>query len=245
MRGVFDDREFEPAKPRRDTELTLGAGTLLAIFFGLVVLCALCFGLGYSLGHRGATQAVTAGSQPAPGAPASLPVSGAQPKPSATGQASVPPPPQNTAGPPASTVPGAAQGAAQAATPQGSAPAAPAAPALSPAPVGFQPAQTQVHPALVPASNSVSPAHPAPAPNVQPATPQAEAAVVQIAAVSNLEDARVLVEALRKRGYPVTAVREPADNLIHIRIGPFANRNDANAVSKKLLSDGYNAIVLP
>ena len=80
---------------------------------------------------------------------------------------------------------------------------------------------------------------------MQPAFPQAGASVVQIAAVSNLEDARVLVDALRKRGYPVTAIREPADNLIHIRIGPFANRNDANAMSKKLLSDGYNAIVLP
>jgi hypothetical protein len=45
MRGAFDDREMEPARPRRDTELTLSSMTLLGIFFGLVLLCGLCFGL--------------------------------------------------------------------------------------------------------------------------------------------------------------------------------------------------------
>ena len=54
MRGAFDDREMEPARPRRDTELTLSSMTLLGIFFGLVLLCGLCFGLGYSMGRRGA-----------------------------------------------------------------------------------------------------------------------------------------------------------------------------------------------
>ncbi|MGB6722854.1 MAG: hypothetical protein WBE72_18805, partial [Terracidiphilus sp.] len=68
MRGVFDDEEREPAKARRDTELTLGSGTLLAIFFGLLLLCGLCFGLGYAVGHRG-PQAPTAAELPAAGAP--------------------------------------------------------------------------------------------------------------------------------------------------------------------------------
>lgn len=35
-----------------DTEITLGTGKMLAIFFGLVVLCATFFGLGYSMGHN-------------------------------------------------------------------------------------------------------------------------------------------------------------------------------------------------
>jgi cell division septation protein DedD len=69
--------------------------------------------------------------------------------------------------------------------------------------------------------------------------------MVQVAAISNVDDARVLVDALRKRGFTVNAVREPADNLIHVRIGPFATRSEANAMSQKLLNDGYNAIVLP
>lgn len=35
-----------------DTEITLGTGKLLVLFFGLVGVCALFFALGYSLGRR-------------------------------------------------------------------------------------------------------------------------------------------------------------------------------------------------
>jgi cell division septation protein DedD len=37
-----------------DTEITLGTGKMLALFFGLVILCATFFGLGYSIGHNSA-----------------------------------------------------------------------------------------------------------------------------------------------------------------------------------------------
>jgi cell division septation protein DedD len=83
---------------------------------------------------------------------------------------------------------------------------------------------------------------------VRPALPDpasAPALMVQIAAVSHQEDADVLVGALRKRGYAVNASRDRADNLIHVRIGPFTSRNDANAARQKLLNDGYNASVQP
>ena len=69
--------------------------------------------------------------------------------------------------------------------------------------------------------------------------------MVQIAAVSNAEDAEVLTAALRKRGYAVTEHRDPVDNLIHVRIGPFATQAEANTWKMKLLNDGYNAIVQP
>ena len=69
--------------------------------------------------------------------------------------------------------------------------------------------------------------------------------MVQIAAVSNPEDAEVLVEALRKRNYPVTVRREPGDNFIHVRIGPFATRAIADQWRMKLLNDGYNAVIQP
>jgi cell division septation protein DedD len=69
--------------------------------------------------------------------------------------------------------------------------------------------------------------------------------MVQIAAVSRSEDADVLVSALRKRGYTVAYRHDPADGLLHVQIGPFANRGDAFAMRQKLLNDGYNAIVLP
>jgi cell division septation protein DedD len=69
--------------------------------------------------------------------------------------------------------------------------------------------------------------------------------MVQIAAVSHAEDAEVLVGALRRRGYAVTARRESADGLIHVQVGPFNNRNDANIMCQRLLGDGYNASVRP
>jgi cell division septation protein DedD len=69
--------------------------------------------------------------------------------------------------------------------------------------------------------------------------------MVQIAAVANAEDAGVLETALRKRGYAVTAQRNPADGLIHVRIGPFSSSEEAIHWRDKLLGDGYNAVVQP
>jgi cell division septation protein DedD len=80
---------------------------------------------------------------------------------------------------------------------------------------------------------------------VRAALPAQAQWVVQIAAVANSADAEVLVAALRKRGYSVTAKREAADGLIHVRIGPFNSRDEANRWRDKLLGDGYNAVVQP
>src|SRR5262249_57759892 len=35
----------------QDTEITLGTGKMLGLFFGLVALCAVFFGMGFSLGR--------------------------------------------------------------------------------------------------------------------------------------------------------------------------------------------------
>jgi DedD protein len=95
-----------------DTEITLGTGKLLALFFGLVTLCAMFFALGFSFGKNSvlklsASDATapaatttatfrpsavkTAGSAPSPAAPASAADTGTknpadQPAPSAAGQ---------------------------------------------------------------------------------------------------------------------------------------------------------------
>src|SRR5512140_2602982 len=47
----------------QDTEVTLGTGRLLALFFGLVVVCALFFSVGFSLGRK-STPAVEASAPP-------------------------------------------------------------------------------------------------------------------------------------------------------------------------------------
>jgi DedD protein len=51
----------------QDTEITLGTGKLLFLFFGLVAVCALFFAMGYSLGRKAepvVTTASAAVSQP-------------------------------------------------------------------------------------------------------------------------------------------------------------------------------------
>src|ERR1700752_3313300 len=49
----------------QDTEITLGTGKLLVLFFGLVGICALFFALGYSLGRK-AEPAASAASAATP-----------------------------------------------------------------------------------------------------------------------------------------------------------------------------------
>jgi len=231
MRGVFDDEELEPAQPRRDTEFTLGPGRLLGLFLGLVLFCGLFFGLGYAVGHRASAGSPSAGEHPASASQTSTQTAGSQPKPSATAQ-------PNPAPPPARAVVNLPSGGD----------AHPAAGSQPPYPSASDsaPSQPQVRPALPAPAEAPQPAavHSG---NlvVGPAIAPADAPMVQIAAVSQPEDAEVLVNALRKRGYAVSARREAADGLIHVRIGPFASRDEANRWRQRLLNDGYNAIVQP
>src|SRR5579862_9516184 len=46
----------------QDTEITLGTGKLLVLFFGLVGICALFFALGYSLGRKAEPATTAAGA---------------------------------------------------------------------------------------------------------------------------------------------------------------------------------------
>ncbi|PYX47327.1 MAG: hypothetical protein DMG79_14290 [Acidobacteria bacterium] len=50
----------------QDTEITLGTGKLLVLFFGLVGICALFFALGYSLGRKSEPSITTASAAVAP-----------------------------------------------------------------------------------------------------------------------------------------------------------------------------------
>ena len=63
--------------------------------------------------------------------------------------------------------------------------------------------------------------------------------------MAHQEDADALVSALTKRGYAATALREPGDNMIHVAVGPFSSRDEANRWRDKLTEDGYNAIIKP
>jgi DedD protein len=241
MRGVFDEEEVEPAKATNETELTLSSTVLLGIVLGLVVLCGVCFGLGYMAGNRGTPETTTASKRTDATAPTTLQADSSLSKPSAVTQAAAAPAPAAESAPAAAPV-GADPDAGPIANLPSPSPAAPQAP--SPAISNPPQAQSHVRPALPTATydGQPLPVHPQ---AVQPAMAPANVAMVQIAALANPADAAVLINALRRRGYATFARREPADGLIHVRIGPFSNRDLANQWRLKLLSDGYNAIVQP
>ncbi len=67
--------------PSQDTEITLGTAKLLGLFFGLVIVCAVFFALGYTLGRKS-----DAGLNPSPAAPLQTASNGLKPAGSASPQ---------------------------------------------------------------------------------------------------------------------------------------------------------------
>jgi pilus assembly protein CpaC len=98
--------------------------------------------------------------------------------------------------------------------------------------------------AVVDSSASPSRASTQPAVNTQPARkPIASVRMVQIMALSNAADAESMVLALKRHGYNVAINHEAQDKLLHLEMGPFASRDDAEAMRQRLLGDGYNPIL--
>ena len=50
-----------------------------------------------------------------------------------------------------------------------------------------------------------------------------------------------MVAALKRHGYNVAVNQSPADLLLHLDVGPFPTKNDAETMRQRLLLDGYNA----
>jgi DedD protein len=73
----------------QDTEITLGTGKMLALFFGLVALCAVFFGMGFSLGRSSVRIA-------SPDIPPATAVNTSGARPSAVKTTSTTPPPDMT-----------------------------------------------------------------------------------------------------------------------------------------------------
>ncbi len=82
-----------------------------------------------------------------------------------------------------------------------------------------------------------------PAPQSTVASQQTGSYVVQVAAVSTQDIADIEVAALKQDGYAVVVRHEPQDKLLHVQIGPFADKKEAEAMQKRVLADGFNAIV--
>ena len=210
-----------------DREVTLNTGTVLAIFFTLALICAVFFGFGYSMGRK-SSQTVAAAADGSATAPASD-VSNATVKP-APGSPAIQP------------IPGyMSQTEANDANEKAGAQPVKSATA----PVVRQAAPVDTAPAPAPVVRTV----PAPVPvtvapvNTAPTSAAGGPTYVQIAAVSHQEDADVLLNALKRRGYKVIDRHDLGDNLIHVQIGPFPDRKAAEATRQKLLADGYNAFL--
>lgn len=215
------DEDLETEEAPRDVELTLGPAVLFAIVCALLLLCGLCFGVGFTSGRRSAAHLAVSAKEAAAGQTLAAQASTLQ-KPAAKG-----------------VTPSAAAEAAPVVATQGD-----AAPATNAHGAESAASEAGVRPAIS-AESGGSQWNSVPGIAVQPALAPGSGVMVQVAAVSHLEDANVLMGALRKRGYAVTARRATEDELIHVQVGPFASRADANAMSQRLLSDGYNAVVLP
>jgi DedD protein len=228
MRTAFEEEE-EISLPdhQEDRELTISVNTLLAIFFGLVLICGLFFGLGYSFGRRASSDASSSQASALP--TNSLQTAASQPKPSAASQTNTgaaTPSDTETPETSGSTQPAAAsQDDSTQAKDESSAPEGKPVSSTSPAPQQVKASATP--PAAQMPQSSATPT----------------GIMVQIAAIGNPADADVLVHALQKRGYSVTTRHLPSDALIHVQVGPFANKTDAVAMRQKLLGDGYNVIL--
>jgi DedD protein len=225
MRTLFDTDEEEIEG--KSSEITLSTASLLGIFFGLVLVCGVFFGFGYSIGRTGTTAQAKPVANPTAGntgeaeeaasenppAPAPQPVAKQQDEGETTAKAA----PPKIADVPKEDAPQTLRAAV---------PIASETPAQL---VTSKPAAGKVGPAYQPPTDA-------------PATTAGQP-MVQIAAVSRPQDADVLVAALRKRGYGVVVRSEPQDHLLHVQVGPFADRMQAAQIKQKLLSDGYNAII--
>ena len=197
-----------------DREISLGMPTILGIFFAVALVCACFFGFGYSLGRKSIPSApVAVEAASGLGSGAAKPAAGSP----AAAPASAPDANPNA---PAADLPPSAV-------------IVPNGPATPPA------AKTPPADGLI-AGDKIPPAASQPATSNQQLAPSF---MVQVAAVSSQDVADIELAALKKDGYAVVVRHEPQDQLLHIQIGPFATRKDAEAMRQRVLADGFNAIV--
>lgn len=201
----------------QDTEITLGTTKLLGLFFGLVMVCAVFFALGYTLGRK-ADVGIASASAAAPlqtASNSSKPAVSAQPM---TFYKSVE---QKDAT--AQLTPSPDAGSAKSGSPNSTA-ANQSAPVSSPAAQGSS----------SPSSNPPDPMAAIPAGGY----------FVQVAAVTKRDDADALVDALKKRQYPAfVSDGSSTDKLFRVQLGPFADIKEAEGTRTRLIDDGYNPIL--
>jgi len=207
---------------QQDTEITLGTGRMLAIFFAFVLVCAFFFAIGFSLGRR----TTMAGAGTLLSAPTAAPATIVRPSAARTAAHDAPQPTPQSGD--FSFYKAVGEKSADASlTPQES--AAPPATPTAAAPTAEAPPKAAADAATA---------------TPTPSIPTTSSYYVQVAAVTRQEDADALVEALKKKQYPAfTANNTVADKFYRVQVGPYADLKDAEAMRARLISDGYNPIV--
>jgi DedD protein len=206
-----------------DTEITLGTGKMLFLFFALVALCAVFFGMGFKVGRN----SVKEESDNSP-----------------TGTANVTSSAQTSGAKPSATPDMSFYKAVEQNNPNPQ--LAPAMNATQPGATGTAPASSTTGTSSAASSGSQSAAS---APPLAPVTPgpdqlsNTNGYLVQVAAVTKQEDADALVDALKKKQYPAFAAANPVDKLVHVQVGPFSDIKQAEDMRTKLINDGYNPIL--
>jgi DedD protein len=210
-----------------DTEITLGTGKLLVLFFVLVAICAGSFSLGYKLGSK---------SEPAVSSAVSLTTTPGVMKPASStmsAPASASKPVEQKS---ATPDPGAAAADAKTVTPGDSSNSSNGGAAGNSGANASAANPSSANPSTAASSTSSTP---------DPSTTlPASSYFVQVAAVSKQDDADALVDALKKKNYPAfVSANAATDKLFRIQVGPFPDIQEAEAMRTRLIGDGYNPIV--
>ena len=197
----------------QDTEITLGTAKLLGLFFGLVIICAVFFALGYTLGRKSdlglaAASPATPLTSNSP-KPASSP--SAQPAPAMTFYKSVEQKDANAQLTPASANSGSSSPVTAA-----------QAPATPPGASAAQPSANPPDPMAALSSGYF----------VQ------VAAVSKQEDAEALVDALK-----KKQYPAFVASNSATDKLFRVQVGPFAEIKDAETMRSRLINDGYNPIL--
>jgi DedD protein len=197
----------------QDTEITLGTGKLLGLFFGLVVICAVFFSLGYTLGRK--SEPVVAAAPPPTVAKATNPQP-AQPAPAMSFYKSV------------------EQKEADAQL----SPASSEATSTPPAPLPNEATQPSGS-----AGSTTSPTPSTTSPPDPLAVPTSAYYVQIAAVSKQEDADALVEALKKKEYPAFVAANSSNDKLFRVQLGPFADIKEAEALRTRLINDGYNPIV--
>ncbi len=190
----------EPEVPET-SEASTGTSKVLGMFFGMVVVCAVFFAFGFTLGRNAVTAEVKAAA-PEIASPTPRTASVEKPSPVGSSEPDTAPPQEFT----------------------------------------FPKSLESKQPEAVLTPGRVVPAPRPPTTAIRSSVPAGY--VVQIAALTQPNDADALVSVLRRKKYPVFLVNtSPTDRFYRVQVGPFSDITDAEKMRSRLARDGYKPIL--